>query len=76
MSGHATRDRRFGRVRVLTGENNGKYPAGDSLWIDGDALQVVVDPSLSVAARSAEFGDGIDGELAEATRRWVARNRA
>lgn len=109
---------RFGRVRVITGAQNGKYPDGNALWIDGTAAQAVVDPTLSVAARAAEFADradlvllthphedhvaglglfpgarvamhhadlvaaqGIDGlmtiygyggELAEATRHWVA----
>jgi glyoxylase-like metal-dependent hydrolase (beta-lactamase superfamily II) len=50
-------DRRFGRLRVLTGAQNGKYPAGNSLWIDGNEVQAVVDPSLTVSARGAEFAD-------------------
>ena len=28
-------ERRFGRVCVLLGAQNGKYPDGNSLWIDG-----------------------------------------
>lgn len=48
-------DRTFGRVRVLTGEQNGKYPHGNSVWIEGSDATAIVDPSLSVAARAGEL---------------------
>ena len=48
-------DHRIGRVRVLTGAQNGKYPAGNSLWIDGTQACAVIDPSLSLLARSDEL---------------------
>lgn len=48
-------DRSFGRVRVVTGAQNGKYPSGNSLWIEGTATTAVVDPSLAVVERKDEF---------------------
>lgn len=53
-------DRVFGRVRVVTGAQNGKYPSGNSLWIEGTEATAVVDPSLAVRGRSAEFGGRAD----------------
>lgn len=53
-------DRNFGRVRVLAAPQNGKYPNGNSLWIEGTAATVVVDPSLAVLPRGAELGDRAD----------------
>lgn len=53
-------DRRFGRVRLIAGAQNGKYPDGNSLWIEGSALQAVVDPALSVSARGAELAGRAD----------------
>lgn len=52
-------DRSFGRVTVLVGEQSGKYPDGNSLWIRGREAGALVDPSLSVARRAAEL-NGID----------------
>jgi glyoxylase-like metal-dependent hydrolase (beta-lactamase superfamily II) len=48
-------DRQFGAVTVLVGEKNGKYPHGNSLWIEGREATAVIDPSLSVVARAAEL---------------------
>ncbi|MGH7897363.1 MAG: MBL fold metallo-hydrolase [Candidatus Binatia bacterium] len=47
----AATDRRIGRVTVLTGERGGKYPHGNSLLVSGSEETLVVDPSLSLAAR-------------------------
>ena len=51
----AATDRQFGAVTVLIGDNNGKYPHGNSLWIRGREATVVIDPSLSVVARADEL---------------------
>lgn len=56
----AMRDLTFGRVRVVIGAQNGKYPHGNSLWIEGEDATAVIDPSLSVHARSAEFRNRAD----------------
>ena len=48
-------DRTFGRVRVVAGAQNGKYPSGNSLWIEGTGTTAVVDPSLAVVERRDEF---------------------
>jgi glyoxylase-like metal-dependent hydrolase (beta-lactamase superfamily II) len=53
-------DHRIGRVRVLTGAQNGKYPAGNSLWIDGTDARAVIDPSLSLPARSDDLAGRAD----------------
>lgn len=50
-------DRIFGRVRVLVGDQNGKYPNGNSLWVEGSETTAVIDPSLGVLARSPELRD-------------------
>jgi glyoxylase-like metal-dependent hydrolase (beta-lactamase superfamily II) len=56
----ATTDRQFGAVTVLVGEENGKYPHGNSLRICGREATAVIDPSLSVVARADELRDGAD----------------
>ena len=38
-------------VTVLVGENNGKYPSGNSLIVRGSAETVVIDPSVTVVAQ-------------------------
>lgn len=49
-------DRRFGAVTVLGGEKNGKYPDGNSMLVRGRQATLLIDPSLTVAARAAELG--------------------
>lgn len=39
------------RVSVLVGENDGRYPTGNSLVIRGDGESVIIDPSVTVASR-------------------------
>jgi glyoxylase-like metal-dependent hydrolase (beta-lactamase superfamily II) len=56
----AATDRQFGAVTVLLGDQNGKYPHGNSLWVRGREATVVVDPSLSVVARADELGGRAD----------------
>lgn len=53
-------DRQFGNVTVLIGEQNGKYPQGNSLWIAGSSATAIIDPSLAVAARADELGGRAD----------------
>jgi glyoxylase-like metal-dependent hydrolase (beta-lactamase superfamily II) len=53
-------DRQFGSLTVLVGEKNGKYPQGNSLWIEGRDATAVIDPSLAVVARAAEFSGRAD----------------
>ena len=48
-------DRQFGAVTVLVGEENGKYPHGNSLWIRGREATAIIDPSLTVATRADEL---------------------
>jgi len=52
-------DRTFGAVTVLVGEKTGKYPDGNSVLVRGRDAALLIDPSLSVAARAAELG-GVD----------------
>ena len=53
-------DHRIGRVRVLGGVQNGKYPAGNSLWVEGTARAAVIDPSLSLLERREELAGRAD----------------
>ena len=46
--------RSFGRLRVLIGPKNGRYPYGNSILVDDD-VTALVDPSLALV----EAGDGI-----------------
>jgi len=41
------KDRQFGRLRFVCGENRGKYPYNHSLYIDGGDARVIVDPASS-----------------------------
>jgi glyoxylase-like metal-dependent hydrolase (beta-lactamase superfamily II) len=52
-------DRTFGAVTVLVGEKTGKYPDGNSVLVRGRDAALLIDPSLSVAARADEL-DGVD----------------
>lgn len=53
-------DRTFGRVRVLAGAQNGKYPSGNSIWITGSDSTAILDPSLAVRTRTAELAGRAD----------------
>ena len=39
--------RSFGRVKVILGERNGKYPSGNSILVE-DEVTALIDPSLMV----------------------------
>jgi glyoxylase-like metal-dependent hydrolase (beta-lactamase superfamily II) len=45
-------DRKIGPLTVLFGVENGKYPHGNSLLVEGQNKRVLIDPSLGVVARS------------------------
>jgi len=49
-------DRTFGAATVLVGEQNGKYPEGNSVLVRGRDATLLIDPSLSVGRRAAELG--------------------
>ncbi len=38
---------------LLPGDDNGKYPSGNSLWVVGSAEQAIIDPSVTVVATGA-----------------------
>jgi glyoxylase-like metal-dependent hydrolase (beta-lactamase superfamily II) len=42
------KDRQFGRLRFVCGENRGKYPFNHSLYIDGGDVRVIIDPASSL----------------------------
>ena len=39
--------RSFGRVKIIIGKKNGKYPYGNSIFIDDD-VTALIDPSLMI----------------------------
>jgi glyoxylase-like metal-dependent hydrolase (beta-lactamase superfamily II) len=45
-------DRAIGRITVLGGERDGKYPHGNSLLVAGTEESLVIDPSLSLIGRA------------------------
>jgi len=50
------------RVTVLVGENNGAYPSGNSLVVQGDGETVIIDPSTTVVERGGA-GTPIDAVI-------------
>jgi glyoxylase-like metal-dependent hydrolase (beta-lactamase superfamily II) len=44
-------ERKIGAVTVLFGAKGGKYPDGNSLWVEGRQESLIIDPSLGVVAR-------------------------
>jgi glyoxylase-like metal-dependent hydrolase (beta-lactamase superfamily II) len=50
-------DRQIGPVTVLFGYENGKYPQGNSMLIEGRDETVIVDPSLGVIPRKDRLPD-------------------
>jgi len=47
-------------VRVLIGRNNGKYPHGNSVWVQGRRASALLDPALAVRERAADLVGRID----------------
>ena len=45
----------LGPVTVLTGQDQGKYPHGNSILVTGENETILVDPSLTIADRGISF---------------------
>lgn len=56
-------DLRLGRATVLVGDDNGKYPYGNSLLVSGPNGTVVIDPSLSLVTRGGVPAERVDRVL-------------
>jgi len=54
-------DRQFGRIRFVCGENGGRYPFNHSLYIEGDAARVIIDPASNLEKlKQLQNKDGVD----------------
>ena len=42
------KDRQFGRLRFVCGENRGKYPFNHSLYVESNEARVIIDPASSL----------------------------
>jgi hydroxyacylglutathione hydrolase len=40
-------DVQFGRIRFIRGDNNGRYPFNNSLYLEGSDTRVIIDPACS-----------------------------
>lgn len=54
------KDRQFGRIRFLRGENGGKYPFNHSLFLQGDTVKAILDPACSLEKLQKLKAEGID----------------
>ncbi len=54
------KDRQFGRIRFISGDNSGKYPFNHSLYLKGDKLRVVLDPACSGEKLARLKDEGVD----------------
>jgi glyoxylase-like metal-dependent hydrolase (beta-lactamase superfamily II) len=55
--------RHFGAVSILFGDENGKYPDGNTLVIAGPDQRIIVDPSVSVSRLGRAPGAPVDQVL-------------
>jgi glyoxylase-like metal-dependent hydrolase (beta-lactamase superfamily II) len=53
-------DVRLGTVTVLTGLDNGRYPHGNSVLVQGAEQNLLIDPSMSLAARPDPVARRVD----------------
>jgi len=54
-------DRQFGRIHFICGENGGRYPFNHSLYIEGDAARVIIDPASNLEKlKRLQKKDGVD----------------
>ncbi len=53
----ALESRQVGPITVLFGYENGKYPYGNSFYVQGNNLSAMIDPCLGVVARKADLPD-------------------
>jgi glyoxylase-like metal-dependent hydrolase (beta-lactamase superfamily II) len=42
------KDRQFGRVRFISGDNKGRYPFSHALYVTGEKTRIVIDPACSL----------------------------
>ena len=56
----AAADVEIGSVQVLVGNQNGKYPFGNSILVRGREATAIIDPSLSLLDRQPELGNVAD----------------
>jgi len=55
------KDRQFGRLRFICGENRGKYPFNHSLYIESSEARVILDPASSLEKLSSlRDKEGVD----------------
>ena len=55
------KDRQFGRLRFICGDNKGKYPYNHSVYIKTGAARIIIDPACSLAKLTALRDDeGVD----------------
>lgn len=54
------KDRQFGRVRFIRGDNGGRYPFNHSLYLRGDKARVVIDPASSLEKLTRLKDEGVD----------------
>jgi hydroxyacylglutathione hydrolase len=55
------KDRQFGRLRFVCGENRGKYPFNHSLYIESNEARVIIDPACSLEKLTRlRDEDGVD----------------
>lgn len=54
-------DVQFGRIRFISGDNNGKYPFNHSVYLAGKDTRVIIDPSCSLQKLTdIKQKDGVD----------------
>ena len=54
------KDRQFGRIRFIYGDNGGKYPFNHSLYLKGDKVRVILDPACSEEKLARLKDEGVD----------------
>ena len=54
-------DRQFGRIRFISGEDNGRYPFSHSVYIEGGKEHIIIDPASSLdKLRLLQQNEGVD----------------
>ncbi len=55
------KDRQFGRLRFICGDNKGKYPYNHSVYIKTGEARIIIDPACSLAKLTAlREREGVD----------------
>jgi glyoxylase-like metal-dependent hydrolase (beta-lactamase superfamily II) len=55
------KDRQFGRVRFISGDNKGRYPFSHALYVAGEKARIVIDPACSLdKLTSLRDNEGVD----------------